>query len=104
MLDGSDKERRLTTSEFVTEHANDPYSMEVATTVGKPESAYSYDGNGVLMRQASIDCALQKVVPMSLPAILYLVYYAVLAEFPGEKKLYDTQQLEFHWPHMVNNA
>lgn len=83
--DGTDKERPLTTSKFVTEEANDPYYREVANATGKPGSVCSHDRNEVLIRQARIVGALQRFIPTSLHAhIIYLAHYTVLPGQPGE--------------------
>lgn len=73
VLDGTDEERPLATRELVNEQANDPYWIEFSNTVEKLGSVYSYDKNGIFIRQAQIDGSLQKVIPTSLRArILYL--------------------------------
>lgn len=52
LSDGTNNERLPTTNELVTEKANDPYCKEVQNIAGKPGSAYSYDKNGLLIKQA----------------------------------------------------
>lgn len=47
---GTNKERPLRTSEFVAEQINDRYSREIANTLQKPESMYSYDRSEVFIR------------------------------------------------------
>lgn len=80
----------------MTEQANDPQFREVANTVGNLGFVKSYDRNGVLMRQARIDGAVEMVVPTSsLFGILYLAHSPVLAGHPGERQLYDTLRLEY---------
>lgn len=58
--------RVLTTREFVTEHANDPYCGDASITGGKPGPVYANDKHGALIRQAVIKGALQKLLLTSL--------------------------------------
>lgn len=75
------------------EHAYDPCCTEVSNTVCELESAYYYGRSGVLIRQAQLDGALQKIVPTLLRAlILYLKHYTVFAGPSGERQLFDTLQ------------
>lgn len=105
MPDKTDIERPSTTSEFMTDQANDPYCMEVANTVGKPVFMDSNDMNKVLIKPARIDGALQKFLSTSLRAsILYLATYHVLPGDRGERRHYGTMSYEYYWPHMPNGA
>lgn len=98
----TDKERQPTVMERVNKRADDPYSMEAANIVGKPESVYSYEGNRVLTKHIQSDSVLQMVVSNSLHEhILDLAHYSVLSGHPSERGLYNTLQRKFYWPHMT---
>lgn len=102
---GNDKERPFTTREFVPEHANDPYCMKMASTLGKPVFIYLYGMNGVLIRQSRTDGPVKKIVHRSLRAqILYLANYPALSGHPVERRLYDTVRGKYYWSHKANNA
>lgn len=105
MSDGTGEECLLTTSELITALASSPYSSKAANMVGKLDSVYSYDWKGVLIKQARIHGALQRVVPLSLRAgILYMSYYPVLAGHRGNSRLYDSLRHDNYWCHMNNDA
>lgn len=47
----TDKEKSLTTSEFITEQANELYCKEAANALGKPGTVHSCNRNGVVIRK-----------------------------------------------------
>lgn len=103
--DGTVNEKRLNTRDLVTAQMIDTYSTEIAIPVGQLGSVYSYDREGVLLRQSKIDAPLQNAVPASLRArVLYMSPYPVFVGPPGERRLYNTLQHEFYWPFMDNDA
>lgn len=60
--DGNVNGKPLKTSDFVNVQIIDPYCSERATIICKPGFFYSYDREGVLLRQRKIDRSIQKVV------------------------------------------
>lgn len=106
VLDGTDKKGLLTTSEFVTEQVSDPSFREVSNTLGKPGLVYSYNWNGVLIRQTGLSrwCSTEGHPTSLLPSLTYLRHYPVLGGHPGERQVYDILQWDSYWPHMANNA
>lgn len=68
LSDGTEKERRLTTSGFLTKQVKDQYCLKVPTSAGKLAFVYSYNRNRVLIRPARIEDAPQSVVLTSLLA------------------------------------
>lgn len=83
--DGNVNEKPLTTGDFVTKQAIEPYCREKDTTEGKLGFAYLYEG-GVLIRQSKTDACVQTAVPASFRApVLYMAHYLVLADLPGER-------------------
>lgn len=96
MSAGTHRESSLVTSKFVIEQVNARYFMQVANTVCKLESVYSYNRNEAFIRQAAKYGAVKRVVRTSLRAgILYLKHCSVLAGHLGERQLNDTLRPEY---------
>lgn len=60
-----DNEGSRTTSDFITELASDPHCREDPNTTINVGSNHSCDRNGVVIREAQIDGAVEKVEPTS---------------------------------------
>lgn len=103
MSDRTSNEKLLTTRDFVTAQTIDLYCGEVVLAGGEPGTLYSYDREGVLVKQSKIDGSGQKVLPASICSlVLYMAHYHVFGGHPGERRLYHTLRGEFYWPHMAN--
>lgn len=101
-VDTEHKKRQITTQEFTHE---DSCCSQASCTVKQPGTIFSYDCNGFLVRTASIDWPVQKVVPMSPePPLLYHLHYPTLARHPGERRMHYSIQREYYWPHMSNEV
>lgn len=65
----------------------------------------TYKCNGILITTASIDRALEKVVPVTLRVgVLYLSHYPTLPGHGQKRRMYSTRRCEspFFWPHIAN--
>lgn len=69
-----------TAADFSTNNVNDAYCNWIGEMVGKLNSVYLHDCNGIFIRQSKIACASQQVIPAALlTRKLYLRHYTVLA-------------------------
>lgn len=73
--------------------------------VDKPDSQFSIDYQGLLIRISNLDEAKQIAAPLLLqPRVLYLSYYPVLPEHAGGARLYDTFRCDYYYRNMANDA
>lgn len=69
-----------------------------------PDWQYSFNRFDFLICKASIDGALQKVVPKSLQArTIHLLDYLVLSRRPRQRFMYDILRKHFYWTHMARD-
>lgn len=81
----------ITNEEFFKDENADMYCKEGLATVGHTTFLLDIDTDGVLMRRAPLDGALQKVVPVTLRArVLYVSYYPRHPGHHGESRVYFT--------------
>lgn len=62
--------KHSTLSESTSEQATDALCQQAVATVGIPGSSYAYDWNGILVRTAPIDGAIQSLVSTFIHAFL----------------------------------
>lgn len=65
-----DKQRPITSQEFIDEQVNYLYCLQVSSTVCFPGSTYTYDRKGIQTGVAPIDGSVQKFIFMSFQARL----------------------------------
>lgn len=82
-----------------------PACQQYATTNGHPKSRIDIDSIGLLVRQSTINGAIQtalsKVFQAGLP---YLSQHSSLAEPSGRRTMYDALRLEYYWPRMSSDV
>lgn len=70
-----------------------------------PGSGYTLDELGVLVRQAQIDVAVQRRVPLSSrPKILHLAHHSTMAGHPGERRMQDSLRRKYCWLHIASDV
>lgn len=70
-----------------------------------PALSSTYERDGALIRQAPLDAARQKDVPVALhTCLLYLSHYTTLAGHSSARKIYDTMRHPFSRPEMANDV
>lgn len=88
--------------EIIYEQSTDDFCKTAALSVGITGSQYSVDKSRFLIRQASIDGALQMVVPKSLQVqVLHLSHHPVLSGHPGQRRMYHTLHHNYYWPQIA---
>lgn len=69
-----------------------------------PNTASTYNNDGILVRKSPFDGAFQKVVPTSLhTTILNLALSSVLAGHAGERQIFVSLRRELYWSHMIGD-
>lgn len=82
---------------FIQHQGRDNECSQAAINVGKPNTIFSYNTDGVLVRESAIDNVSQTYVPTVLRArSLRLCHYSLLAGHPDERQLYDTMRRDFY--------
>lgn len=70
--------------------------------VGQANRKSSVNDDGLLVRRSPVDGAIQIVVPQSLSQrVLLLPHHPPTAGHRGRRRVNDTLQREFYWPHMT---
>lgn len=94
-----------TTTDSITNQANDAYCNQVAWLDGAPGSLYLYDQIGNLARQSKVESSVQIVESAVLcVVILYLSPYSISGCHQREQRLYDKTHKYFHLPHIANDV
>lgn len=92
--------RELITARTV---ANEGYLS--AATVGQPKTLCSYDADGFLVGAFPVDRGPQQYVAAVIRLdILDFSHYELMVGHPGERRVYDSRRLEFHWPHLASDV
>lgn len=74
----------------------------MAQPVGTPKSAFNLNQQGVLIRRANLDGAIQLIALKSLRGhILRLTNHPLLAGRPGGRWMYETLRRHVFWPHIA---
>lgn len=90
---------------FIEAQPKVTYCNQVRQYIGLPNTALIYDENGILVRKAPIDCAIQKVMLTTLHTrISNLSHYSLLPRHPGERRMYHLLRREVYWRHLVSNV
>lgn len=80
--------------EFVEAQKVDSLCGRLTATVGEPGTQFNIDENGKLLRRATTDGLLQKVLPARLrPAVLYYALNPVYPGHPGCREMYSTLRM-----------
>lgn len=92
-------------SEYVEAQRTDTLCARLAATVGKPVAQFVTDKNGVLVRRATIDGSLQKIVPTRLcRADPFSPHNPVSAGHLPSRWTYDTMRSAYRWPYIDGNV
>lgn len=84
--------------------ATEPYCNHAAQRAGTRNTEFKIDKNGLIVRVAPIDDAVQILIPRALwERLLYHSNHLVMAGHPGQHQMYDSMQGKFFWPHIANN-
>lgn len=86
--------RPVPTTDSATNQGNDTYCNQIASVVGKPNSLYLYDRNGILVRQSKIEGAVQKVSRTCRASFSHFVSVALSRV---------TQDIDFYTPRYVTS-
>jgi len=86
-------------SEWLEEQRADEFCQNVlARQSAAKDSAFFEDEDGLLRRKATLDNAIQMVVPKSLrPRLLAMSHQSVIAGHPGQNKMYETMRRTYYW-------
>lgn len=104
LTDTKHDKRPIIEQEIIQKQENDSYYLQASFTVGLSGSTFYYDKNGFLVRAASIDVAVHKVVPTSLqPGPLCHLQYSTLAWHPGERLILDSMAGAYYCLRMAND-
>lgn len=98
----NDEVEITTLAGFIAAFSNDAYCLAAIMSVGKPDTNFGVDSDGLLARSSILDGPSQQVVLASLrPCLLYFCHYLILLFHPGKCRLYITMRKEFYWPQMA---
>lgn len=90
--------------EYLQTQASKRERKAIPKTVGYFTLNFTYDRDGVLLRQTPVDGELQKYVPVTLQArIPYFAIYLMIARHARKRRMYGTIKQHFYWPHIEND-
>lgn len=80
------------------------FFQQAAEQIGQTGTTFSLANHDVMLRQAPIDGALQKLVPQSLrQRIPYNSHHSPFPIHPGQLRMYDTMRRDYYWPNIVQD-
>lgn len=88
-------------AELITAQFTDADFRIAFTSVGKLDTRFSFDSDGVLVLFPCLDAASQRVIPASLRLYFaHLCYYSLLAHHPVERRMYHSMKKQLFFPFM----
>lgn len=97
-IETPDTEVELPTLEkFIKKQKTDQFCERAWSTIGKPESSFNADKNGIGADQKVVQATLRQ-------RVLDFAHHPKIAGHTGEIHMCDTLRKEFYWPHMVKDV
>lgn len=89
-ITNNEQAKTPTLAELIMAQSSDVACRAVFTSIGKPNSRFNDDIDGVLVRVSHLHGVSKRVVPASLyPSFLHLSHCSLLTGRPVERRMYD---------------
>lgn len=94
-----------TIENFMQHQTKDPCCKQAAFSLGTENVEYATDMVRLIVSVTPIGGSIQIIVPQALYHLfLYFLHQPVLADQPGQRKIYELSKREFYRTHMINDT